>query len=98
MILTSRMANDGTNLAFGTRRSDLRDLIANHMAVRYPWPAYQITKYVNRLSARRSGRPDKAEHEQYVAKSCNGGGLNPLKARADIVCMPIDDLPLSFID
>lgn len=36
MILTSRMANYGTNLAFGTHRSGLRDLIANHMAVRYP--------------------------------------------------------------
>jgi len=36
MILTSKMANDGMNLASGTRRSDLRDLIANHMAVRYP--------------------------------------------------------------
>jgi len=36
MILTNKMAIDDTNLAFGTRRSDLRDQIANHMAVRYP--------------------------------------------------------------
>jgi len=36
MILTGRTAIDDTNLAFGTRRSDLNDLIANHMAVQCP--------------------------------------------------------------
>jgi len=43
MILTSRMANYDTNLAFGTRRSDLSDPLPNHIAVRYPWLTYQIT-------------------------------------------------------
>ncbi len=36
MISTSEIAIDDTNLAFGTSRSDLKDQIANHMAVRCP--------------------------------------------------------------